>query len=150
MDQSDPLPPPEVSCGLRWDFAIEMGLLDVVRATLVELMNAARASTPVPRWSVACSAWSRGASTPAWYLTNGDEWLRVKNEGLWQDMLDRMIAAGLPMARVVAPRVSTEPDRAVFGDRALLHDANVGRLMAYPSAQVRGWVRHHQWDRIRH
>lgn len=117
---------------------------------LVQLMNAGRAASPVPRWSVACSAWGNEISIPHWWLTNGDEWLRVKNEGLWQDMLHRIVRAGLPMARIVAPRSSTNPDMAMFGDVALLHDANIGRLMAYPSAQLRGWVRQHMRDRIRH
>jgi hypothetical protein len=171
MDQFKPLSPPEFSCGLRWDFAIEMGYLDWLRRpraaefyirkkrlkpadpdrdALVELMNACRLATHVPRWTFACSAWWADESCPTWLLTNGDEWMRVVNEGLWSDMLQRITGAGLAMARIVAPRTPRADEEVMFGDIALLHDANTGRLSAYPTNRVRYWVQGRARDRITH
>ena len=134
---------------LRWDFSIEVGFLDKVRApdspavfarrrmksgdasfswAAFRLHNERRAATPVPRYILFGGIVAPGKTDPVpWIFSGVDCYFPRPDCGLIADLLARVAAVAPPGAgeasRVFAASIEKPRERWTAPDFGVLHDA---------------------------
>jgi hypothetical protein len=148
---------------LRFDFAIELGFLDHMRAPVTpqvladycrlvfkkpfahgeaQKLNALTRQYPYKRFFLYCGLIAPQQTDCRPWIFDGRHWLPTEAEGLYRDMLDRAaLAEGRPVGgrpEIFPLPLATPVDRWTYPTRVVLHDTHraLAGVVSYATAKA--------------